>query len=167
MFEQTIPLEPQDADIVDDFDESRLKTAPPTPERYASWISAYEAKCNNFVRGKCKEATDAMVAEFPELRQACGFVYVAWGRDEHFWCVVKDADENGMAYESAGAIIDPTAAQFPGRAIQYEELNLDDPNDRRRVPTGVCMDCGDPVYGTRFCSSECERATLAYLNSVS
>lgn len=119
---------------------------------HQAWIDAYVAAQNGFLRGKCREATAAMVAAFPELRQAGGFVYCTWGRDQHFWCVAPD-----------GAVVDPTAAQFQA-AFQYEELDLNDPATRARVPTGVCMDCGGDVYnGDTFCGPECELATAAYV----
>jgi hypothetical protein len=122
---------------------------------YAEWIEAYVAsQPDRFVRGKCDEATRAMVAAFPELRRAAGFVYCRWGRDQHWWCVAPD-----------GAIVDPTVEQF-GAVFRYEELDLNDPESVKRIPTGVCADCGGDTYeGKYFCSDECERATTAYLNS--
>lgn len=122
---------------------------------YAAWIEQYvAAQPERFVRGKCANATSAMVAAHPELRRACGFVYVQWGRDEHWWCVAPD-----------GAVVDPTAEQFGAYGVlQYEELDLSDPATRARVPTGRCMDCGEPVYQwATFCDEACERATRAYL----
>jgi hypothetical protein len=63
-------------------------------------------------------------------------------------------------------VVDPTASQFPHRP-HYEELDLTDPEDAARVPSGICMDCGADVYGgATFCSERCERATIAYLKSI-
>lgn len=121
---------------------------------YDEWIEAYvAAQPDRFVRGECKDATSKMIEAFPELRIACGFVHTTWGSDQHFWCVAPD-----------GTIVDPTREQFP-IVFQYEEI--DPEKDRDRVPTGVCMDCGEPVYlGKTFCSDECEQATVAYLNDA-
>lgn len=121
---------------------------------YAAWIDSFVARNAGFVRGKCDAATTEMVAAFPELRRAAGFAHVSWGRDQHWWCVAPD-----------GLIVDPTAAQFgpAGTPIRYEELDLNDPATRARVPTGKCMDCGGAVYGgATFCSDACEKATADY-----
>lgn len=122
---------------------------------YRAWIVEYVASIpNGFVRGKCDEATQLMCAAFPELRRAAGFAHSSWGRDQHWWCVSPE-----------GEIVDPTASQFLGGIADYEELDLE--KDRDRIPTGVCMDCGDDVYGGKtFCSEACENATLRYLNGV-
>lgn len=122
---------------------------------YAEWIEAFvSSQPSRFVRGKCDTATAKMVAAFPELRRVAGFVYCTWGREQHWWCVAPD-----------GSIIDPTASQYVA-ILEYEELDLDDPEVCRTIPTGVCMDCGGDTYeGRTFCSDQCESATLAYLNS--
>lgn len=114
---------------------------------YAEWIEGYvSAQPNRFVRGKCAEATEAMLKVFPELRRVCGFVLTHWGEDQHWWCVAPD-----------GSIVDPTKAQFPWVA-NYEEVDPSAPH--RPIPTGACMDCGGPAFnGDTFCSKECERAT--------
>lgn len=126
----------------------------PSDARYAAWIAAYVAQ-HKSVRGLCDSATKAMVIAFPELRRAAGFAHTTWGPDQHWWCVAPD-----------GSVVDPTAAQFPV-VFRYEELDLDNPADAARVPTGVCADCGDPVYGGKsFCSAECQDATAAYLGCV-
>ncbi len=123
-------------------------------QSYAAWIEAYvSAQPDRFVRGKCAEATAAMIEAFPELRRAMGFAHCTWGRDQHWWCVAPD-----------GSIVDPTIEQFLS-VCSYEEIDPNDPEALRGVPTGVCMDCGGDVYeGKTFCSEACERATLAYLN---
>lgn len=123
---------------------------------YAEWIEAYVSRQpERFVRGKCKEACAEMRLQFPELRMASGFVYCTWGRDTHVWCVTPD-----------GKVVDPTLEQFQ-RVYTYEELDLSNPEDIARIPTGVCMDCGGDVYDEKtFCSDACESDTLAYLNSI-
>lgn len=117
---------------------------------YGEWIERYvSAQPDRFVRGKCDAATRAMVAEFPELRRACGFAHTTWGADQHWWCVTPD-----------GRVVDPTVSQFP--MVTYEEI--DPVADRDLIPTGVCMDCGDSVFAhATFCSEPCEARTRAYL----
>lgn len=121
---------------------------------YTKWISEYLAR-TSFVRGTCKKATSEMVKEFPELRQAAGFVDVHWGTEEHFWCVAPD-----------GTIVDPTEAQYgPVGVIHYEELDLNNPEDVKRIPTGKCPNCGEPSFEHRyFCSDECGTSYAAYIN---
>ncbi len=116
---------------------------------YAEWIAAYVAKHDGFVRGKCKKATEEMIATFPELRKAAGFVYCRWGRDQHWWCVDPD-----------GTIVDPTAAQFQGYIYGYKELDFADPEDVDSIPIGKCANCGGPIYRTSertdtVCSNIC------------
>lgn len=116
------------------------------PEHEA-WI---KANVDGDGYGRCHDKAKAMTAAFPELRYARGFFHCAWGARQHGWCVDRD-----------GAIVDPTRGQFPGPG-EYEEITED--QIARRVPSGVCMDCGAAVYGGRtFCSATCERATVAYL----
>ena len=122
---------------------------------YPEWIAANVPQDTGGY-GKCREHAAAMARAFPGLRKAAGFYHCpSWGRREHWWCVEEDT----------GRVVDPTAGQFPSRgAGEYEELDLDDPADRARVPTGVCMDCGEPVYRMEtFCSNLCEERTMAYL----
>lgn len=127
---------------------------------YGAWIAA---NYSNYLAayGECKTAVERMVAEFPELRKARGFFYsVAWGQREHWWCVTAE-----------GRIIDPTRCQFPdGFALDgaaYHELVGTDEEIADQVPTGVCADCGSPVYGgASFCNENCESATIAYLNDI-
>ena len=127
--------------------------------KYEEWISAFLAKHNGFVRGKCKEAADGLAASFPELRVAEGFAH--WQcptrsvRDQHWWCV-----------DPAGAVIDPSVAQFGGACVRYEELDLDDPETRSKIPTGPCMNCPGEAYEHRsFCSDACEAAVIADLKT--
>lgn len=124
---------------------------------WVQWIEDYVAKRAGFVRGLCQYATAEMVEVFPELRRVAGLV--RWtapnGReviDEHWWCVASD-----------GAIVDPTEEQFYG-PVEYEELDLRNPADVARIPTGKCMDCGAYVYnGDTFCNEKCERATRDHM----
>lgn len=128
---------------------------------YDAFTAAYLDRHDGHVRGKCDEATRKMAAAFPELRRACGFVHWDAGhrqvRDQHWWCVTPE-----------GVIVDPTKAQFqgavPGTLLLYEELDLSKPEDRKRVPTGRCMDCGADAYDhNNFCSDACEKAHIEWM----
>lgn len=116
---------------------------------YERWIADYVRAQRSFVRGRCADATALMVKAFPELRRACGFVVVLHPNgiheEQHWWCVAPD-----------GTIVDPTVSQFI-RALSYEEI--DPANPHRPIPTGKCMECGEPAFnGNTFCSSSCEHA---------
>lgn len=123
-------------------------------DRHARWIAAYLSENNPY--GRCKQASEAMQATFPELRIAKGHVHCDWGQRSHWWLVTAD-----------GEIVDPTATQF--RAIfSYEEWQ---PNDKVRV--GKCMDCGDEIWEAvaaldavprrSFCNAACEKRFAQYL----
>jgi hypothetical protein len=97
-------------------------------------------------RGKCKEMSEALVAENPVLRLVRGHYWEPmWNRDEpHWWCVNPD-----------GEIIDPTRLQFPSGGIAEFYTEFDG--------TCECANCGkefneqdgrfDSNYA--FCSSSC------------
>jgi len=136
-----------------------------TREAYDAWIATYVAsQPDGYVRGKCAHATQAMVEAFPELKRQAGFVHVDWGRfaldrEQHWWCVTPD-----------GEVVDPTVSQFHfGYVHEYEPLDLDNPADVARIPTGKCSNCGGPIYNhydSTVCSDECHRSYCAYLNGV-
>lgn len=95
----------------------------------------------------CKQATDRMIIEFPELKQVRGWYHCPiWGRRTHWWCVDPD-----------GQIVDPTVRQFPSHAIAHEsfyEEYIDQP-----IPTGRCLECGELLYhGATVCSDTCYSA---------
>jgi hypothetical protein len=116
--------------------------------QYQSWISEHYPDASGY--GKCHEATEELVAAFPELRRVRGFYLCGvWGQREHWWCVAPD-----------GSIVDPTAGQFPSKGFGvYSELDPDEPE-----PTGKCLDCGEYVYdGNTFCDTTCEARTRAYM----
>lgn len=95
-------------------------------------------------RGKCKEMSEALVAQDPSLTLVRGHYFCpSWGQQAHWWCKKPD-----------GTIIDPTKDQFPSKGIgTYVEFD------------GVvhCSNCGkegkeeDFEYESRyaFCSYEC------------
>lgn len=124
---------------------------------YDEWIAEYVKSQKDFVRGKCKEAVTAMVKAFPELRPAAGFAHVTWGSDQHWWCVAPD-----------GTIVDPTKSQFEfGMVLEYEELDLNDPKTKARIPIGKCVNCGEETYehsyGRDVCTKRCSESFIAYL----
>ena len=121
--------------------------------KYADWIRA-NVEGNGY--GKCKKYVDQMKQVFPELVVRRGFYHCPiWNERQHWWLEAED-----------GSIIDPTAEQFPSKGGgRYEPLNDDELEDR--VPTGVCMDCGKPVYHhALFCSAACEESTRSYLETM-
>lgn len=120
-------------------------------KQYQQWI-AENVKEYADAYGKCAEVTQAMANAFPELKRAKGYYHcVIWGRRDHWWLTTSD-----------GKIIDPTAIQFPTKGnCEYEEWVEGMP-----VQTGICMDCGEPVYnGDTFCSKQCELATMEYMRT--
>lgn len=128
--------------------------------QWISWIERYvAAQPNRFVRGRCQKAVEAMLVDFPELRKVCGFVHWAIPsrviQDQHWWLVTPD-----------GIVVDPTAEQFQHSLVEprYEELDLDSPEDRARIPIGKCMGCGGATYphspAYNFCSELCADAVM-------
>ena len=120
---------------------------------YEEWIAQYVDRYAT-VLGKCAAATTEMCAAFPELKRVAGHVYpLGWGRRAHWWCVTPD-----------GAIVDPTAAQFPGGdAFEYEPWEPGSP-----VRVGRCMNCGEDIMaypekleealgGASFCDDACAK----------
>jgi hypothetical protein len=105
--------------------------------------------------GKCAEASEAMLAAFPELKRVRGHYYcMIWGERAHWWLVATD-----------GSIVDPTSAQFPtkGNGV-YVELAPD-----AKEPKGMCPNCGELFYesdGGGCCSPRCHAEYRAYCMSV-
>lgn len=118
---------------------------------YAAWIHEH-VPTPEAAFGNCRYISGLMTEFFPELRQVRGFYHCTeWGRRGHWWCVTSD-----------GAIVDPTALQFPsaGRG-DYEEFTGSDDE----LATGTCYECGEDVFmGRTFCSSACESTAVAELN---
>lgn len=98
-------------------------------------------------RGKCKEYSEALAANNPELTIVRGWYYCpVWNsEEEHWWC--KDQDGN---------IHDPTKLQFPSAGIgEYKEFDGYYP----------CIQCGEPVHESQlmhqgFCSTKCACACV-------
>jgi hypothetical protein len=117
---------------------------PSFTQRVSEWI----AKHVTDPTGRCAEITLAMNEEFPELRRVRG----------HYFCpILNNERPHWWLEDSAGEVIDPTAAQFPslGHGI-YEEHSGPE-------PTGKCPNCGGYVYdGGTVCSDACARSYEAY-----
>ena len=132
---------------------------------YMIWIEALMlAPGFNKGYGACEETCVAMADEFPELEIRKGtFDSVAWGLRTHWWCRIGDR------------IVDPTAQQhpdgefFPATGDAYEDLTdvtEEDAIAQGLVPSGKCVNCGDPIWGGRadgVCSDECGRDYVAYV----
>lgn len=78
-------------------------------------------------RGKCKELSEAAVAQDPTLTLVRGhYVCPFWGEQEHWWCVTPD-----------GAIVDPSVAQFPTKGAGADYVPFDG--------TVKCARCGKTI----------------------
>lgn len=122
---------------------------------YAEWIKQHYPTSREAL-GKCKEASHAMKAAFPELRVTNGFVHGPGFSDAmHWWCVATD-----------GSIVDPTAIQYGG-PILHEEI--DDSHPARNFSQARCMNCGERYYATPeldgvMHTKACEREFEEYMN---
>lgn len=98
--------------------------------------------------GKCAEITLEIAEKDPSLTRVRGhYICPIWGKRGHWWLKKED-----------GTIVDPTKAQFPsggfGEYIEWVE--------GAEEPTGICMNCGEEVYGSDyFCSKRCEALVRA------
>jgi len=116
---------------------------------YTDWIEANYPTPES-ARNQCHMATAQMVEKFPELWRRRGYyIDVLWGRRHHWWCV-----------DPQGAIVDPTAHQFPGCGQgDYEALD-----ESAVMPIGKCLECGGLVYESQghsdpqFCNAKCRAA---------
>lgn len=68
----------------------------------------------NPYRGKCKEYSEKLCNENPELILVRGYYHCpVWGEQPHWWCKKSD-----------GTIVDPTVLQFPSQgAGVYQEFD--------------------------------------------
>lgn len=115
----------------------RMMAIRTTDPRYTAWIESHRDP-NDKLRGlgKCRQFSEEMAKEFPELRVTAGYYWdfgplaMRPGPNGHWWCVAPDE-----------SIVDPTAYQFGTNGEgDYEEV----PEHER--PVGKCMNCGDEVY---------------------
>lgn len=97
-------------------------------------------------RGKCREMSEALAAENPNLTVVRGWYWDAfWGQQPHWWC--KDQDGN---------IVDPTKKQFPDQNGEYEEFDgfLECSNCGKRV----AEEDAEIDSNYAFCSGKCHIA---------
>jgi len=96
-------------------------------------------------RGKCREMSEALVAEDSSLTLVRGWYDCPmWGRQAHWWCRTQD-----------GTIVDPTVKQFPTAGVGAAYIEYD----------GIiqCEQCGKEVHEDdatidghhAFCSDRC------------
>lgn len=124
---------------------------------YSEWLVRYAAENGNGY-GRCISATKSMKEAFPELKIVKGHVETPWGRRGHAWLT-----------DPTGAILDPTAAQFP-KIFEYDPWK---PGDK--VMVGKCMNCGDEIWLTvetldvdpgrpSTCTDRCSQDLADYMN---
>ena len=105
-------------------------------------------RCGGYSTGMCQSFTSEFATAFPELRRVPGFYRCrdGWNGGEHWWLV-----------DLQGAVIDPTADQFPDQGQgTYEAYSP----AKHKVPKGTCMCCGGAKYaseGSSGCSEECDQ----------
>jgi hypothetical protein len=147
---------------------------------YRTWIHSAVANVGHGTGyGICREISEAMAREFPEMQVRKGiFKSVTWGHREHWWCRIhRDIDESTTDSHRAanGRIVDPTALQypdgmlFPMSPVQYCDLtdvSRDEAIDRGLIPTGTCPNCSEMIYRRRdgTCSDACAESYARYLN---
>jgi hypothetical protein len=126
-------------------------------EKYLLWIEKYESENN--ILGKCKEACELMIKEFPELTITNGFVQSSLIDIE---CDIEEGYEHWWCKDNEGNIIDPTRSQYRlVEPINYVEI--DDNHPARNMPRKHCPNCGKYFYGDSYlCSEECELEYIEY-----
>lgn len=97
-------------------------------------------------RGKCKEMSEALIADDHTLRLVRGYYYEPqWNREEpHWWCV-----------KPCGEIVDPSKKQFPSGGVSEWYTEFDG--------SVVCEQCGVsgkeadfiPISNYICCSNAC------------
>lgn len=95
-------------------------------------------------RGKCKEMSEALVAENPGFRLVRGhYDCPMWGMQVHWWC--EDAE---------GVVHDPTKLQFPSRGIG-EYIEFDGWTSCENCGKKIHEDEGKPMGRFLCCSDTC------------
>lgn len=115
--------------------------------QYKNWIVEHFPN-QQLAYGSCHQATLDMLQAFPELIRVRGHYQCSvWGERSHWWLV-----------DQSGAIVDPTAIQFPSLG-----LDIYIPWDEgEKEPSGMCMNCGSYCYDyNSFCSVNCESEVMA------
>jgi hypothetical protein len=110
---------------------------------YDEWILKH---WHGRARGRCAEATIAMVVAFPELRRVRGHYDGA----EHWWCVAPD-----------GSVVDPTASQFWNNGLGEYIAWIEGSEE----PVGKCINCGEYSWASKggnrsVCSVRCDNEMM-------
>lgn len=117
-------------------------------DRYIKWI---HSNVYNSL-GRCKKICNQMVLEFPELSLVRGHYYcIFWGDREHWWLI-----------DRCGAIIDPTAGQFPSKGTGVYATW----DESLEEPTGKCPNCGGYVYGFEHVHERCFDEFVSSLDMI-
>lgn len=112
--------------------------------RYADWIARYVL---GDTTGDCAAWTLQMQRVFPELRRVRGHVCPANAGALGTSLQPPEGYPHWWLVTAAGAIVDPTVAQFPW-PVHYTPWQEGQPE-----PTGKCYECGAYCYGGKdFCS---------------
>ena len=129
------------------------------PGEIMDWIDSNLSRDPTDCQGRCREFSEALCCQFPELIMIRGHVKWAFNEEDrirypegypHWWC----EDENGVVY-------DPTCPQFV-LVTGLEYIPWDNSLDE---PTGKCPNCGKYCYnGSYLCCSACEVEYMAYIN---
>lgn len=100
----------------------------------------------NELRGKCKEMSEKLVKENPELTLVRGYYYEPlWSRDEqHWWTKKKD-----------GTIVDPTASQFPSGGIKEFYTEFDGTLSCSECGCRICEETAQFAGRYPVCSTKC------------
>lgn len=108
-------------------------------------------------RGKCKEMSEALVAQDPTLRLVRGYYYdYDWGRQQHWWCEKPD-----------GTVVDPTKDQFPSRGLGiYEEFDgtVECEECGRVVQEGDAVMCGNYPCCSDICACRLVGVSISCLS---
>ncbi len=104
------------------------------------------------LRGTCQQASESAVAADPTLRLVRGYYHCTlWGKQQHWW-----------TERPAGAVYDPTAAQFPSAgAGEYEEF--DGSMECSNCGKSIAEDEADIQGRYAFCSYHCHGAFVGVL----
>ena len=114
--------------------------------KYRVWIDENVAQS----LGLCKTHCESMMLVFPELKIVRGhYICMIWGEREHWWLLDED-----------GAVVDPTAQQFPSKGGGVYLLWI----EGEREPTGRCANCGQYVYDYIDVHEACYEEMVSSLN---
>ena len=131
-------------------------------QKYKDWIIENYPTPQSAIN-MCKEASELMNKQFPELIVTNGLIQVGDEASQrtHWWLKTK-----------SGNVIDPTAHQYKIFGMNIKSYNeITDDHDLRKYPQGKCTNCGEPYFigkdnwnDKTVCSSSCYQEYSDYLN---